>query len=207
MSCKLIAALLVCSAAQASPLPWDMDYNAVLRDHPAAADEGWRDWLAKYPRRPIHQLLEQWAGPPIEASLLIEQPGPHTADPLATWIYITRDGAQWCGFDTRSLSLKQHYCNPIERDVAQEVIRDVMAMPDPPPPVRNAQDYRAFYFGFVSLYIDGKSLQRPLKNQEWMGDGKSLTGPGGKPLLSAVMQRAVKAGEDFARRHSAEQSD
>lgn len=158
MPCKLIAALLVCSSAQASPLPWDMDYKAALRDHPAAADEGWRDWLAKYPRRPIHQLLEEWAGPPIE------------------------------------------------REVAQEVIRDVMAMPDPPPPVRNAgaQDYRAFYFGLVSLYIDGKSLQRPLKNEEWTGDGKSLTGPGGKPLLSAVMQRAVKAGEDFARRHSAE---
>jgi len=205
----LLAGLLLCCSAQAAQPPWDLDYRAALRDHPVAAQEGWSDWVAKYPRRPIHQLLADWSGPPIEASLLIEQSGPHSSNTLATWIYITRDDAQWCGFDERSMPLKQKICAPIERAVAQDIIRDVMAMPDPPPPVRAAgkPDYQMFYFGLLSVYLDGKTLQRPLKLAEWRGDGKSPTGPDGKPLLSIVMQRAVTSVDELARRKSAGQAE
>jgi hypothetical protein len=195
MGYRLLAGVLLCCSAQAAELPWDLGYKSALRQHPAAAQEGWADWVAKYPQRPIHQLLKEYAGPRIESSLLIEQPGPHSSHTLATWIYTTRDDAQWCAFDERSLPLQQKICYPMERPVAQDIIREVMAMPDSPAPVRTAgaQDYKTYYFGFLSVYQDGKALQRPLKLDEWQRDDT--------PLLAAVMARAVQSVEELGRRN------
>jgi hypothetical protein len=198
MPYKLIAGLLLCCSAHAAELPWDLGYKATLRAHPLANRGSVGEWIGAYPVRPIHQRLAEYKGAPIEASLLIEQAGPHTGDPLATWIIATRDGAQVCGFDKRSTG---QICGPLDRARAIAIIRDVAAMPDPPPPDLTKEKTKyGDYFGLLSVYLDGKAMQRPLRRVEWYDEEAAGSGRRDKVQLGDVMARAYLSDEELAKR-------
>jgi tetratricopeptide (TPR) repeat protein len=195
MPYRLLAALLLCCSAQAAELPWDLSYQSALRDHPIAENEFMRIWPQQHPQRPIHDRLAAYKGEPIEASLLIERPDIHAGDAQATWFIVTRSGAQACPF--HPLSLKQP-CQTLDRERVQNAIRQIMLTPDPRPPAGQGTVGDANYFGqgkpllmnymgYVSAYIDGKVLQRPVSLTEL---DPAAQGPEAGRLV-AILQRAV----------------
>ncbi|WP_444847419.1 hypothetical protein [Duganella caerulea] len=175
MSYRFLASLLVCCAAHGAELPWDLSYATALRDHPIAENEFMRIWPQQHPQRPIQQKLAQYAGEPIEASMLIEQPDGHAGDPIAQWFIKTRNGAQLCIFHPKRLN---DPCQKLDPTRVEAAIRDVLHMSDPWPPRGDGlvaeKDYFGpgkplllNYFGYVSVYVDGVASQRPIGGDEW----------------------------------------
>lgn len=175
MSYKLMAGLLICCAAHGAELPWDLSYTSALRAHPIADHEFMRIWPQQHPRRPIHQKLAEYAGEPIEASMLIERPDGHAGDAMAQWFIKTRNTAQLCSFHPQRMNEPCQKLDPVRVEAA---MRDVLHMTDPWPPrgdgVVVAKDYFGpgqplllNYSGYVSVYVDGVASQRPVGADEW----------------------------------------
>jgi len=172
---RFLAGLLVCCTAHGAELPWDLSYTSALRDHPIADREFMRIWPQQHPQRPIHQKLAQYAGEPIEASMLIEQPDGHTGDSIAQWFIKTHNTAQLCSFHPKRMD---EPCRKLDPARVEAAIRDVLHIADPWPPSGDGlvveKDYFGpgkpmllNYFGYVSVYVDGVTLQRPIGGDEW----------------------------------------
>ncbi|MEO7494954.1 MAG: ankyrin repeat domain-containing protein [Massilia sp.] len=172
----LVAAvsLLACGAAHAvteADLKWDLSYRRALQEHPIAPAEFMWQWIAGHPQRPIHTRLAEYAGEPIEATLLIEQPDGHTGDPSASWFIKTRSSASVCTFHPK---LMHAPCKPLDPARAEQFIRSVLHF-TPLAPGAGAQtaekgpDGKPIllnYMGFLSMYVDGVALQRPIAIRE-----------------------------------------
>ncbi|OEZ99734.1 tetratricopeptide repeat protein [Duganella sp. HH101] len=201
MSYKLLAGLLACCAAHGAELPWDLSYQSALRDHPIAEREFMRVWPQQHPQRPIHQKLAEYAGGPIEASMLIEQPDGHAGDAIAQWFIKTRNTAQVCSFHPKRLNDE---CKKLDPARVETAIRDVLHMSDPWPPSGDGlvveKDYFGpgkplllNYFGYVSVYVDGVSSQRPVGGDEW-GERLDKSRPAG-PEAGRLQLAVAKAME------------
>jgi hypothetical protein len=204
MAYKLIAGLLVCCSVQAAEPPWDLSYRSVLRDRPVA-DREMGAWIGAAPKRPIHQQLATYAGAPIEASLLLEQPAPIDGGIATTWLVATHDGAQLCVYG--KVVAKQS-CQPFDRARAEGVIREASRLREPPQPdAKRHKPQDDNYIGLLSLYIDGKATQRPLMKVEWIDCDAEAHGRSGKMKLPVILERLQLSDAEIADRERDEQRD
>jgi ankyrin repeat protein len=161
------------SSASAAPVPgWDLSYQTVLKAHPVGPDEFLPIWIERYPKRPVHQKMNEYTGEAIEASLLIEEPDGHAGDPMATWVIKTNTSAKLCKFHEKFMD---NPCQPLDPARTEQFIRDVLKFEPLPPQTSQAKligklpDGRSIllnYIGFLSVWIDGVATQRPLASME-----------------------------------------
>lgn len=154
-------------AAAADDFKWDLSYRAALERHPIPADEFTRLWAARLePDRPIVRAISAYAGAPVQAALLIEKPDGHAGDPVATWFIKTAGGASICTYHRQI----EGGCKPLDPVRTEQFMRDVMRFPALKPQTGRRVDERnadgpsmqVNYFGFLSVYVDGVALQRPI---------------------------------------------
>ncbi|QNA89363.1 ankyrin repeat domain-containing protein [Massilia sp. Dwa41.01b] len=165
-ACLLAGALWAGCVHAGADLKWDLSYEGALRDHPIAHNEFMHFWPGRFPQRPIHERLASYSGEPIEASLLIERPDGHAGDPVAHWYVKTASRAGVCTLYKQ----EKRPCKGLDPTRLDAFIREVMAFK----PVRfTPSDKKVIgneggrpillnYFGFLSVYVDGRTLQRPL---------------------------------------------
>jgi len=180
----LLGLFLINVSCAAVNLGWDLSYQTALKDYPMAANEFMQIWPARYPKRLIHDRLSTYQGEVIEDSVLIEEPDSHTGDPLATWFIKTRSGAQLCVFHPK---FSDRPCTPLDRERVATLIQEIMAFaplstqPSQQSPHSKADggdSMQISYFGFLSVYHAGKTLQRPIAMTERI---ESLLNPEASP--------------------------
>lgn len=163
----ILACGLITPVALAAPdLKWDLSYRSALRENPIASNEFMTIWPSRYPKRLIHDRLENYAGEAIEASLLIEQPDGDSGHPFATWFIKTRTTAQVCTLYKRA----DEPCKQLDPVRAEALIYEVMNFKplDFTPSDENkigdlgGKPVLVNYSGFISVYINGRVLQRPI---------------------------------------------
>ena len=174
-----LAGSLAVAANAAPPRPvnpadfgWDLSYAAALAAHPVSKDEFLPTWIRLHARRPVHTRFASYAGDPILGTLLIEEPDRHAGDPLATWVVRTRTAASVCTFHAKFMdrpceSVGTGRADAFLRKVmsfepsrAQTTEDDVIGKDDQGAPIRFSQ------VGFLSVWVDGRSLQRPISAVE-----------------------------------------
>lgn len=203
----LVASLLLASgpghAATEVDLKWDLSYRTALAKHPIASNEFMQYWLADKPLRPIHTKLAEYVGEPIEASLLIERPDGHAGDPDANWFVKTRSGASVCTFHQKFMQTPCERLDPVR---AEQFMRAVLHWPALPPQSGNTlqgkgADGRPIllnYVGFLSVFVDGVALQRPIAASE-----VNLSATGADPQagrLDDALARLVLSDADLQKR-------
>ncbi|MBR0566084.1 hypothetical protein J5J83_08145 [Azoarcus sp. L1K30] len=196
----LLGMLLINASRSAVDLGWDLSYQTALKANPMAANELMRTWPDRYPKRLIHERLASYQGEEIEDSVLVEEPDHHTGDPLATWFIKTRSGAQLCVFHPKFSSRP---CTPLERERVATLIQEIMAFPplpiqplkQPPHTKGNVSGLmQNNYFGFLSVYHAGKTLQRPIamtERIESLLDPEASSEPGDGRLGRALLKASV----------------
>lgn len=204
----LLGVFLINAARAAVDLGWDLSYQTALNDYPMAANEFMRIWPGRYPKRLIHERLATYQGEAIEDSVLVEEPDSHTGDPLATWFIKTRSGAQLCVFHPK---FSNRPCTPLERKQVTTLIQEIMAFaplpmqpskPSPPTKGDGGDSMQINYFGFLSVYHAGKTLQRPIAMTERV---ESLHAPGASPepgtgRLGRAMLKASLSPEQYQKK-------
>ena len=158
------------TALAAPDLKWDLSYRSALREHPIADNEFMAFWPARYPKRAIHDKLANYAGERIEASLLIERPDGDSGHPFASWYIKTRTTAQVC-----TLYKEPHRpCKQLDPARTEAFISEVMnfkPLKFTPSKENQIGDVAGTpilvnYVGFISVYVDGRALQRPIATVE-----------------------------------------
>ena len=158
-------------AALAAPdLKWDLSYRSALREHPIADNEFMAIWPDRYPKRPIHDKLANYAGERIEASLLIERPDGDSGYPFASWFIKTRTTAQVCSL----YKDPERPCKQLDPARTEAFISEVMNFkplkftPSKENEIGNVDGtpILANYVGFISVYVNGRALQRPIAGVE-----------------------------------------
>lgn len=172
VSSWLILGNFVClgAAFAATDLKWDLSYQSALREHPIGDNEFMNIWPRGFPKRLIHERLANYAGEVIEASLLIEGPDGHAGDPLATWFVKTKTTAQSCTLHQRI----HEPCEQLDPARTEAFIREVMSFkplrltPSPERKIGEAAGKPILfnYSRFLSVYIGGRTLQRPIASIE-----------------------------------------
>jgi hypothetical protein len=198
------------STSGAADLGWDLSYRTVLKDHPMVANEFMRVWPERYPKRLIHERLRTYQGEMIEDSVLVEEPDSHTGDPLATWFIKTRSGAQLCVFHPK---FSDRPCTPLARERVTALIEEIMgfaplplpaAKPSPEGKVPGGDEMQSNYFGFLSVYHAGKTLQRPIamgeRIESLLAADAGITPGNGR--LGRALQKASMSPEEFAKQKS-----
>lgn len=188
-------------AATEADLKWDLSYATALRQHPISPREYMAVWPQQHLQRPIHQRLADYDGEPITASLLIERPDGHTGDPHATWFIRTRSSAKMCSFHPKLASTP---CSDVDPAKTDRFIREVMnfrQLPDQASEENKIGNDAGLlnYMGYVSVYVDGKSLQRPIALSEWVDVGnpqQAASAEAGRLELAA--QRLTLSDAEFA---------
>lgn len=204
----LLGNLLIASMSLASPdLKWDLSYQTALKNYPIGDNEFMSFWPSRYPKRPIHDKLASYAGDEIEASLLIEQPDGHTGDPSATWFIKTKSSAQACSFHPKHLN---EPCKQLDPARTEAFIREVMNFaPLQFAPSNEAkigdlggQPILLNYMGFVSVYVDGRALQRPIaileRSDSALAMGKAHDEQAGR--LSRALAKALLTPQEYQQR-------
>ena len=116
--------------------------------------------------------------------MLIEKPDGHTGDPAASWFIKTRSTASVCEFHPKHMN---EPCKTLDPSRVENFMREVMRFKNLPAQLseQNVIDKAADgkvtllnYMGYLSVYVDGKSLQRPIALLEL---NESNETPGGKP--------------------------
>jgi ankyrin repeat protein len=205
----LVLACLSASQAQAAAdLKWDLTYESALRAHPIAENEFMRFWPVRYLQRPIHARLAAYSGEPIEASLLIEGPDGDAGDPVAQWFVKTRSAARVCTLYKQS----RDGCERLDPARTEAFIREAMAFG----PLRvTPSDKRtigaaggkpvlANYTQFLSIYIGGRVLQRPLAALEMDAAGlasSDMRHPEAGRLSNALV-RLMRGDEEAGKRQA-----
>ena len=151
---------------------WDLSYASALAAHPMRPNEFLPAWIGRYPKRPVHVKLASYAGEKIIGSLLMEQPDGHTGDPYATWVIRTRSTARVCTFHPKFMDRP---CESVVPARVDAFLRQVMGFA--PSRTRAIEDVVIGkddkgapilfnYVGFLSVWVDGRSLQRPISALE-----------------------------------------
>jgi|GEM_PF-4477679 len=188
--CKSVATVLVVfsfstpiTAFSAVDLGWDLTYQRALAEHPIDEREFMHVWVARYPQRIIHQQLSQYDGPAIKASLLFEKPDSHTGDPMAMWFVRTEESAYSCRMHRKIEGSK--FCSDLDAGRVQAFIEAAIALKplakqnNPEAVMGRGEDQVAInYYGFLSVYLPDKTLQRPLASIEIRPGNLDGTGTG-----------------------------
>ena len=197
------AALHTAAAAPAtdlaSSLHWDLTYRGALRDHPMPSNELVALWAAHLDAgRPIDKKLGQYTGAPVEAALLIEKPDGHAGDPVATLYLKTKTTAQVCTVHPKVAER----CDPLDPARTEAFVRAVLRMAAPIPVPSGAarvdggagRSILLDYSAFLSAYVDGQALQRPVAALEFDDLARELhqTGQPGAGQLSAAIDALVQ---------------
>jgi ankyrin repeat protein len=204
----VLASLSASQAQAAADLKWDLSYESALRAHPIAENEFMRFWPARYPQRPIHERLAAYSGEPIEASLLIEGPDGDAGAPVAQWFVKTRTAARVCTL----YKVSRDGCEQLDPARTDAFIREAMALR---PPRVTPSDRRkigeaggkpvlANYTQFLSVYIGGRVLQRPLAALEMdpAGPASSEMRHPEAGRLSNAIARLMRGDEEVGKRQS-----
>jgi ankyrin repeat protein len=202
------ASILTSAAiAAADNLPWDLSYQSALRDYPIPQNEFMATWPGRDSKRLIHEKLATYAGEKIEASLLIETPDRHAGDPMATWFIKTRTTAQSCIFHPKV----SQPCEQLDPVRTEAFIREVMNLKPAKfsPSNRSIGDAAggpifANYFGFLSVYVDGRTLQRPIASVEFadLASGMKMTDSADAGRLTTAMEKVTLTPEEFQKRET-----
>jgi hypothetical protein len=160
------------STRQPRRFHWDLSYVSALAAYPMRANEFLPIWISRYPKRPVHTRFANYAGQKILGSVLMEQPDGHAGEPNATWVVRTKSTASLCTFHPKFMDRP---CETLEFDRADAFLREVIAFR----PSRAAatedvvigEDGKGApilfnYVGFLSVWVDGRSLQRPISAVE-----------------------------------------
>jgi hypothetical protein len=150
--------------AEADNLKWDLTYQTALDDHPIDGSEWMASWPKWFAKRALTDELAAYSGEQIDASLLIETPNPHAGDPDAIWFFKTKTSAHTCSFSVRVMSP----CKQVDPARTEIFIREVMNYKQVQfTPVKEKWNGMLMnYFGFLSAYVDGRTLQRPIATIE-----------------------------------------
>lgn len=161
------------AALAAAQLPWDLGYKTVLANAQLPKDEFLPVWLGRNPARLIQEKMDGYSGEAIEASVLIEMPDMHAGDPLAIWYVKTANGGRACEYHPKFPAGR---CSDVDPARVERFAREAMDFA----PIGNAtaereaiardERGRAVYFsylGFLSIYVDGKAVQRPITTTEF----------------------------------------
>jgi ankyrin repeat protein len=204
----VLACLSATPAHAAADLKWDLSYESALRMHPIAENEFMRSWPARYPQRPIHARLASYSGEPIEASLLLEGPDGDAGAPVAQWFVKTRSAARVCILYKES----KDGCEQLDPARTESFIREVMAFRPlrfTPSNMRaigaaGGKPVLANYTQFLSVYIGGRVLQRPLAALEM-----DAAGPASSEMrhpeagrLSNALARLMRGDEEAGKRQA-----
>lgn len=200
-------------AHAATELGWDLSYQRALQAQHMGSQEFMPIWIARYPKRPIHQKLQEYKGEAIEASLLIEKPDSHAGDPLAHWFVLTKRGAKACSFHEKFMN---EPCKDLDRAKMARFIKEVSAFSVLPPQdskeMAIGKDHKGEpillnYIGFLSVYQHGVVSQRPIAALE-MGEVTGLPAWAHDPQtgrLNRAMEKLFLSDEAFKQRQVAEQ--
>ena len=178
----------------ASTLHWDLSYRTVLRDHPIPSNELVALWAAELPdSRPIQEALARYAGAPVEAAVLIETPDNRKGDSDATWFIKTKKTAQVCTIEPD----EDERCHPLDPARTEAFVRTVMNLRMPA--LDPAEEHKGTsiaaapvllgYRALLSVWIDGRVLQRPVAAREFAAVAREWheTGrPGANQLSDAI---------------------
>lgn len=156
-----------------SELQWDLSYASVLTTSAVGPDEFLRFWVAEHPMRPMQERLATYAGEPIEATVLLERPDSHAGDPQALWIVKTHGAAQACSYHPK---IADEPCKALPPDRVEAFARQVMALQADAQGISpnnivdaNGPGGRPLlmnWYAFVSVRVDGHSLQRAVPLSE-----------------------------------------
>jgi hypothetical protein len=154
----------------------------------------WPKWISK---RALTDELAAYKGDRIEASLLIETPNPRAGEPDAIWFWKTKTSAHTCSFSVRVMSP----CKQLDPARTLAFIREVVNYkPIQFTPVNEKSNGMLMnYFGFVSVYVDGRTLQRPIASVELFESLAKQT------RQTADVARLAKAVEEQMRAASADE--
>jgi ankyrin repeat protein len=193
--------------AAADNLTWDLSYQSALRNYPIPQNEFMNTWPGRQSKRLIHEKLAAYAGERIEASLLVETPDRHAGDPMATWFIKTRSTAKSCTFHPKT----SRPCEQLDPVRTEAFIREVMNFKPPKfsPSNESIGDVAgtpifANYFGFLSVYVDGRTLQRPIASVEFadLASGMKMTESADAGRLTTAIEKVALAPEEFQRREA-----
>jgi hypothetical protein len=133
---------------------WDLSYEALLKQNRFGPDTGIWKWIhTDGPRPPVNANAAHWQGEPIVSSMLIEGAGPE-GSPGGVWYFRTTNHLYRWGFDKGRFDRKEELSALPDYDKAFES----MACWQQAVPVKS-DTFLDGYWGFLSLYKDGKSRQ------------------------------------------------
>ena len=181
-------------AASEADFKWDLSYQDALAAHPIASNEFMQTWPRSLSStRAIKASLAAYTGEPIEAAMLLETPDGHAGDPTAHWIIKTRSGASVC---TMHVKVTPADCQPLDPARTVALMRSVSRLSALPAQTGNVSDEKGAdgrpillnYLGFLSVYVDGVSLQRPIATIEMVHqDGANPAAGRLQDALAGVM--------------------
>ena len=134
---------------------WDLAYESVLKRNGFGPDTVIWKWIhTDGPRPPVNENAARWQGEPIVSSILIEGAGPEGSPGGAWYIRTTNHLYRW-GFNKGRFE-RQHE----ELSAVQEYDKafDSIACWQQGVPVKS-DTFLDGYWGFLSLFRDGKSRQ------------------------------------------------
>lgn len=136
-------------------LGWDLVYESTLKSNGYNSDRPMWKWIHEDgPRPPVNKLVTEWQGEPIISSILIEVVGPE-GSPGGFWYIRTMNHLYRWDFNRGKFdSQKKELTNLQEYDKAFAAI----ACWQQALPVKTDTMFEGYY-GFLSLYQEGKSRQ------------------------------------------------
>jgi hypothetical protein len=221
----LVFSTLVVNLGMAAPMAmadtvykksgWDLSYQSTLRNHPICGGEWMAWWPSSFSKRAVVDTLASYSGEETEASLLIETPDAHAGDPEAIWLFKTKTIAQSCKFSVRVASPCQEL-DPVRTEALIRRVMDYEPMRFTPAPDRS-NGFLMNYFGFLSVYVDGRTMQRPIASIELFESldkqtthkvGVARLSKGLKELMQSTSAQGDQAAvEDALRRGANTQED
>lgn len=158
---------------------WDLVYESALKRAHFGPDSPMWKWIHEDgPRPPVNKMVAEWQDDPIISSILIEVVGPE-GSPGGFWYIRTANNLYRWDFNRGKFnSRKKELTNLREYDKAFEE----MTCWQQAEPTRTDSLFEGYY-GFLSLYREGKSRQMLLTFRDFFlvdprERGKNLDDPG-----------------------------
>lgn len=169
-ACALAALTSTSPAFADAGIPWDLSYRSVLTDYAVPQSEFIHTWLKRHPHRLIEDKVKDYSGERITASVLIEMQDMHVGEPLAWWFVQTKTSASICEYHSK---FPDGRCLDLPQGAVLRLAKDIRAFPAlayadvKSPSFALGEDEKGNpvlgnYAGVVSLYLAGKTIQRPV---------------------------------------------
>lgn len=178
-------------------LQWDLTYRSVLNAEPTTEVEQMRQWVTRHPERPIHDGIASHSGGPVDAAVLIEMPDWNTGKPVAMWFVRTQTTAVSCNL---SAAMPQRPCATLPARRVESLARELLDLkPAARPSGEHAPD-TLNYLGFLSVFVDGRSLQRVISAAEF-DEASDIFDPAAGQLARAL-EAVTLSQEKFDKRQA-----